>query len=152
MDLPSIAKMHRTLEGPGFEPGSEGRAGFAPLVLHIQPGPARVEVSQTAAVIGRHSDADIRLAYPEISRRHCRVVFAKGQWRLVDLNSLNGVWVNGERMLDVVLYDGDRVRIGSCVLTVERGTAVRMVTPPRKSEQEAEVLQSIADVLPRQAG
>jgi pSer/pThr/pTyr-binding forkhead associated (FHA) protein len=68
------------------------------------------------------------------------------------MNSTNGVWVNGERMQDAVIYDGDCVRVGFCELTVERGTPLRVAPPPRKSDPELQVLQRIADVLPRKAG
>lgn len=138
-----------SLQRPHVELRPNGRDGFAPLKLTVHPGHATATVTQTQAVIGRHSRADVRLAFPEVSRRHARVVFENGQWRITDLDSLNGVWINGERMLDAVLYDADRIRIGSCVLTVEQGTSVRAAT--RRSDPEAKVLKSIADALPRQA-
>ena len=147
---PNADSMH-PLQGPHHrELTPPGPAAFAPLVLRVQPLQTQVVVNQPHAVIGRHSHADIRLAFPEISRRHCRVIFEDGQWRIVDLDSLNGVWVNGERMFDVPLYDGDHVKIGCCFLKVERGTPARV--PALPSDPKAEVLQSIADVLPRQAG
>lgn len=139
-------------QGPHLELWPQGRAGFTPLKLMVQPGGAEIELNTPGAVVGRHSGADIRLAFPEISRRHCQFTFDDGQWRVIDLDSMNGVYVNGERMYESVVYDGDRVRVGFCVMTIERGTPVRVVTPPRKSDPELEVLQRIADVLPRQAG
>jgi pSer/pThr/pTyr-binding forkhead associated (FHA) protein len=140
------------LQGPHVEVRVERRSGFAPLRLVVQPGNGRVEVTRTQAILGRHSGADVRLPFPEVSRRHARVQFENGQWRIVDMDSLNGVWINGERMFESALYDGDHVRLGSCLLTVEQGTAVRVVLPMRKSDPDMEVLKSIADVLPRQAG
>jgi hypothetical protein len=151
MDHQPIDDAAHPLQGPHVEV-REGRSGFAPLRLVVHPGEARFEVTRTQAVLGRHSGADVRLAFPEVSRRHARVQFENGQWRIVDMDSLNGVWVNGERMFEAALYDGDFVRLGSCVLTVEQGTAVRVVLPMRKSDPDMEVLKSIADVLPRQAG
>jgi pSer/pThr/pTyr-binding forkhead associated (FHA) protein len=152
MDDQPIENDAHPLQGPHVEVHPEGRAGFASLRLMVQPGNARVEVTRTQAILGRHSGADVRLAFPEVSRRHARVHYVNGQWRIVDLDSLNGVWINGERMHDAVLYDGDRVRIGSCSLTVEQGTAVRVLTAPRRSDPDLEVLKKIADVLPRRAG
>jgi len=140
------------LQGPHVDVRVERRSGFAPLRLVVQPGNARVEVTRTQAILGRHSGADVRLPFPEVSRRHARVQFENGKWRIVDMDSLNGVWINGERMFESALYDGDHVRLGSCLLTVEQGTAVRVVLPMRKSDPDMDVLKSIADVLPRQAG
>lgn len=152
MEPTDINQTAHSLQGPHLELRPQEREGFAPLKLTVQPGNASASVTRTQAVIGRHSHADIRLAFPEVSRRHARVVYENGQWRIVDLDSLNGVWINGERMHDAVLYDADRVRIGGCVLTVEQGTPVRVVKAARRSDPEVKVLKSIADVLPRQAG
>jgi len=152
MDDQPIEDAAHPLQGPHVEVRPEGRSGFAALRLVVQPGNARLEVTRTQAILGRHSGADVRLAFPEVSRRHARVQYVNGQWRIIDLNSLNGVWINGERMHDAALYDGDRVRLGSCVLTVEQGTAVRILTPARKSDPDLDVLKRIADVLPRRAG
>ena len=149
--MEDIDQTAHSLQGPHLELQPEGREAFAPLKLTVQPGNASAVVTRPEAVLGRHSRADIRLAFPEVSRRHARVVFRDGQWRIVDLDSLNGVWINGERMHDAVLYQGDCVRIGVCVLTVEQGTPVRVLTP-RISDPQADKLQRIAAVLPRQAG
>ncbi|MCI0681748.1 MAG: FHA domain-containing protein [Gemmataceae bacterium] len=140
------------LQGPHLDVRPDGRPGFAPLKLLVSPGRTRVEVTGTQAIVGRHSEADIRLAFPEVSRRHARLLYENGQWRIVDLDSLNGVWINSDRMHDAVLYDGDRIRIGHCMLTVEQGTAVRVLTGPRPNDPEIDMLKKIADVLPRQAG
>ena len=152
MDDPVMFESGHALQGPHLELGAERRSGFAPLKLAVHPGNVSVEVARTSAVLGRHSRADLRLAFPEVSRRHCRVSFVNGQWRIADLNSLNGVFVNGERMHEAVLYDGDRVRIGSCVLTVAQGTPVRVVKPLRKHDRQLEVKENTAEALPRQAG
>lgn len=79
-------------------------------------------------------------------------MFASGQWRIADLDSLNGVWINGERMHEAVLYDGDRIRIGGCVLTVVHGTPRCVVKRKRKTDPQLRVIKDIAEALPRQAG
>ena len=150
MDDKILDKTAHFMQGPHMELGPQERDGFAPLKLMVHPGGVAVEIAQTSAILGRHSRADVRLAFSEVSRQHARVVFENGQWRIHDLDSLNGIWINGERMHEAILYDGDRVRIGSCVLSVERGTPAPVVKTPRRNDHE--VLKSIADVLPRQAG
>src|SRR5437868_1999047 len=101
-------------------------AGFVPLRLFAEPDQIRIELNRPFVVVGRHSEAGLRLAYPDVSRRHCRFSFESGQWRVYDLKSLNGVYLNGEQVIDAALYAGDRVRIGNVLLLVEAGTPVRI--------------------------
>ena len=62
-------------------------------------------------------------AYPTVSRRHARLTYADGVWRIEDLHSTNGTWVN-ERRLETgeqrPLQEGDRLALSrSCVLLVQ---------------------------------
>jgi predicted component of type VI protein secretion system len=55
-----------------------------------------------------------------ISRQHCQFDFTESGLFVSDLGSSNGTHVNGERIRDrVPLRDGDRVRVGGAVITVE---------------------------------
>jgi pSer/pThr/pTyr-binding forkhead associated (FHA) protein len=124
-------------------PDNELPPGFAPLRLRLQPGGLSVELTRASTLVGRHSDADVRLALPDVSRRHCRFVFADGGWQVIDLNSLNGVWINGERLQQSLLAQNDFVRIGSLTFLVDLGRE----TQPSPDEGDA-VLRSISDILP----
>ncbi len=80
----------------------EGDGGFA--VLRLGPGWTR---------IGRSRSADVRLDDPTVSRRHALVVLtADGDLRTLDDRSLNGLFVNGERVAWAPLSDGDELEIG----------------------------------------
>src|SRR5207247_535425 len=72
-----------------LDAAAETPAGFVPLRLVLQPGGLCVEVNRPDMLVGRHSTADVRLSLPDISRRHCRFIFADGTWRVVDLSSFN---------------------------------------------------------------
>jgi pSer/pThr/pTyr-binding forkhead associated (FHA) protein len=96
-------------------------ADFFPLRLVLQPSGATVELTQPDMLIGRHSHADLRLALPEVSRRHCRFLFSQGAWQLIDLNSLNGVHVNGLPIQQTTVHPGDLIRIGGFTFLVELG-------------------------------
>jgi pSer/pThr/pTyr-binding forkhead associated (FHA) protein len=87
-------------------------APFVPLRLVLQPSGMAVELTQPDMVIGRHSTADLRLPLPDVSRRHCRFVYAEGVWQLFDLDSMNGVFVNGERVRRAMVRHKDIVGIG----------------------------------------
>lgn len=64
--------------------------------------------------IGRATDAEIRVDDEGVSRKHARVSITPGaQVILVDLGSTNGTFVNGQKVGEQVLRDGDKVQIGS---------------------------------------
>ena len=110
---------------PLFGPHVPMPAGFAPLVLRLDAEGLVIELACPDALLGRHSNSDFRLAFPEISRRHCRIVFENGAWHVYDLKSLNGIFVNGERVNESILYTGDRLWIGCVKMRVVAGTLVR---------------------------
>jgi hypothetical protein len=62
--------------------------------------------------IGRSLAADIRFDDPTVSRRHALIVRQPGGLRVLDDRSLNGVFVNGERVEWSTLADGDEIVIG----------------------------------------
>jgi hypothetical protein len=62
--------------------------------------------------LGRSLAADVRFDDPTVSRRHALVVHGPDGVRVLDDRSLNGVFVNGERVEWSALNDGDDVTIG----------------------------------------
>jgi pSer/pThr/pTyr-binding forkhead associated (FHA) protein len=133
------------LQGPHKLAGNAPEHGaFVPLQLVVLPGGERIEVAKSMALIGRHSDVELRLSFPDVSRRHCRLLFDDGVWQIHDLDSLNGLFVNGERMQEATLYDGDRIRIGEATLLVIAAPA----PVPKPAGPATEMLRSIADALP----
>ena len=68
--------------------------------------------------IGRGRDADVRVDGQGISRKHARIVHAEGRCHMLeDLGSTNGLFVNGNRVVDrVELADGDRLQIGPALV------------------------------------
>jgi pSer/pThr/pTyr-binding forkhead associated (FHA) protein len=67
--------------------------------------------------IGRSLAADIRFDDPTVSRRHALIVRQPDGVRVLDDRSLNGVFVNGDRVEWRVLSDGDEVVVGRHRLT-----------------------------------
>ena len=109
------------LSGPKLAaaPKADLPRDFVPMRLLLQPGGFSVLLDRSEAVVGRHSNADVRLTLSDVSRRHCRFVFSDGAWRVFDMKSLNGVYVNGEKLQEATLFHGDRLQIGSLVFEVE---------------------------------
>jgi predicted RNA-binding Zn-ribbon protein involved in translation (DUF1610 family) len=62
--------------------------------------------------IGRSLAADLRFDDPTVSRRHALIVHHPDGVRLLDDRSLNGVFVNGERIDGRILQDGDEIIVG----------------------------------------
>jgi len=63
--------------------------------------------------LGRHPENTIQLLDRIVSKEHCHVDQVDGKWVLKDLGSLNGTFVNGERVGDRVLSQGDEISLGS---------------------------------------
>ncbi len=63
--------------------------------------------------LGRSPDNDIHLTEDRISRKHSQIAFGPGGYALYDLNSENGTYVNGNRIREHFLSDGDIIMIGS---------------------------------------
>ena len=62
--------------------------------------------------IGRSLAADVRFDDPTVSRRHALIVRQPDGVRVLDDRSLNGVFVNGERIEGKLLQDGDEIVVG----------------------------------------
>jgi pSer/pThr/pTyr-binding forkhead associated (FHA) protein len=62
--------------------------------------------------IGRSPSSDIQLEDSSVSRRHAVVAHRGGRAVLLDDRSLNGIYVNGQRVSEAALNDGDRIAIG----------------------------------------
>jgi pSer/pThr/pTyr-binding forkhead associated (FHA) protein len=66
--------------------------------------------------IGRGFIADLQLEDPGVSRRHAIVTQRRGRARILDDRSANGTFVNGRRVVEAELHDGDVIVLGSVVL------------------------------------
>jgi pSer/pThr/pTyr-binding forkhead associated (FHA) protein len=70
-------------------------------------------------VLGRRESCDVPLNFPNISGIHCELSFRDGYWSLKDLNSTNGVKVNGMRVQARPLKPGDEIGIGKRRFTIQ---------------------------------
>jgi pSer/pThr/pTyr-binding forkhead associated (FHA) protein len=134
--------------GPPAAPSGapEAPADFVPLRLVLRPAGVAVELTRHDVLVGRHSEADLRLPLPDVSRRHCRFTFAEGRWHVRDLNSLNGTYLNDQPVGYAPVSQGDRVRVGGFTFEVDLSGASRhdAVLPA-----EGGVLLSISRLLQR---
>jgi pSer/pThr/pTyr-binding forkhead associated (FHA) protein len=86
--------------------------GDEPLVFRLSPG--------TVKTIGRATGADLVLDAALVSRVHCRLEANAETLEVIDLESTNGVFVNGDRITRRHLLPGDTLRVGRIELQVGR--------------------------------
>lgn len=75
--------------------------------------------------VGRQRECDLALADEGVSHRHCEFAADEDFFLVRDLGSQNGTFVNGRRVLEAKLRDGDEVRIGGTRIKVELQGRVR---------------------------
>ena len=138
-----VGHPRHTLQGPHLQLP----VGFVPLRVCVEAEHLHIDVTCSVAIVGRHSDVDLRFAFPEVSRRHCRLAFENWQWRIYDLKSMNGIYVNNMPTLEATLYTGDVVRIGCVTLLIESGTPLRL---SKSDEEKRAKLRQIAEAWPAQ--
>ncbi|HEV2999636.1 MAG TPA: FHA domain-containing protein [Solirubrobacteraceae bacterium] len=83
--------------------------------LHIETGGdcRVVPLDREVVHLGRGLSAEVRLDDATVSRRHAVIVRRPGgEVAILDDRSMNGVWVNGERVTEAVLSDGDEILLG----------------------------------------
>jgi pSer/pThr/pTyr-binding forkhead associated (FHA) protein len=83
----------------------------APFTFRILPGNIKT--------IGRAPRADFIVDAALVSRLHCRLTAGAAEIEVVDLESTNGTFVNGERATRATLRSGDRLGVGRVELTVD---------------------------------
>lgn len=85
----------------------------------------------SALIIGRGPTCGLCLPDGAMSRQHCRIEPDGDRWRVVDLDSRNGTFVNGRRIQRRHFKDGDRLQVGDSVLvfTQSAPSGARPATP-----------------------
>jgi hypothetical protein len=113
-----------------FRIRSQGRATVQSNATHTQVGRARAvlvvngtehPITPAGVVVGRGTEADVRINDPGVSRRHVEFNVEGGDLPEIsvrDLGSTNGMLVDGHRMTNTPLRSGSEVRIGNTTMTV----------------------------------
>lgn len=90
---------------------------MAKLLVNESAGSREFELVDAEAHIGRELDNSVRIADPSISRHHAVVRRTATGYEVQDLQSSNGVLLNGSRVQTAPLQDGDRITLGQIQLT-----------------------------------
>jgi len=94
------------------------------VILNGAESAGIVELKETELLIGRQKGAQILLEGPKVSRRHARIFRENNDFRIEDLGSSNGTFLNGERLqAPTALRGSDEIGIGPYRLRFEGGEA-----------------------------
>src|SRR5438128_931780 len=88
-------------------------------VLQPVGGGDPIPLLKTQLVVGRRESCDVCLRFSNISSKHCELEQVHGTWIVRDLNSTNGIKVNGERVQEKRLYPGDELEIAKHRFRIE---------------------------------
>ena len=103
------------------------------VYFNTDGGRKDVPVEKANAVIGRALDCDVQVPRIGVSRRHCELIVAGEGVKVRDLGSSNGTYLNGQRVQEHDLAPGDRLQVGSVVLTLQIDGQPADVAPPKKA-------------------
>ncbi|CAL9514240.1 MULTISPECIES: DUF3662 and FHA domain-containing protein [unclassified Streptomyces] len=104
--------------GYGYPPAAAGQrppaapAGGGRTRYWIEINGTRHQISRPTLVLGRSTDADVRIDDPGVSRRHCEIRTGTPS-TIQDLGSTNGIVVDGQHTTRATLRDGSRIVVGS---------------------------------------
>ena len=111
--------------------GIQHRASHMPRVTVTVPGgfpqPYSFQLDHPPVVFGRLEDCDIQIDSASISSRHAQMTRVQGGFELRDLDSTNGVKVNGQRVAVVVLREGSSIELGDVTFNFELAPEERAV-------------------------
>ena len=94
-------------------------------LLVVEEGPksgSRYALDSEVVSAGRHPESDIFLDDVTVSRRHVDITHVGGEYRVNDVGSLNGTYINKQLVESAVLTDGDELQIGRFKLIFFHGT------------------------------
>ncbi|MGW6703783.1 FhaA domain-containing protein [Streptomyces sp. NPDC054956] len=109
--------------GPGARRPAPGAAAPVPPVSPggavrrhwIEINGTRHQISRPTLVLGRSTEADVRIDDPGVSRRHCEIRTGTPS-TIQDLGSTNGIVVDGQHTTRATLRDGSRIVVGSTTI------------------------------------
>jgi len=106
--------------GAGRGPQARGQGPSGPMPgtqtrRWIEINGTRHQISRPTMVLGRSTDADVRIDDPGVSRRHCEIRTGTPS-TIQDLGSTNGIVVDGQHTTRATLRDGSRIVVGSTTI------------------------------------
>lgn len=114
------------------------------IVLQQTATPKQVALFKLPYLIGRAPSCDLVLDNPQVSRAHAVLEQAGDAIQIRDLGGTNGTYVNGQRVENCVLGNGDEIKVGACAIrflssggdAISDAEALRLVTAAGKLPED----------------
>ncbi|MFL2993737.1 MAG: FhaA domain-containing protein [Acidimicrobiales bacterium] len=97
----------------------ENKGGFPPGSLINENG-ERLIITEQKLSIGRDTESTMQVVDVEVSRNHAEIRLLNTSFVLIDLQSTNGTFVNGQRVQEHTLQNFDQIKIGSTILLFQK--------------------------------
>ncbi|MEV0090362.1 DUF3662 and FHA domain-containing protein [Streptomyces sp. NPDC050738] len=110
---PAAPVPHRP--APASRPAAPGPMPSAQTRRWIEINGNRHQISRPTLVLGRSTEADVRIDDPGVSRRHCEIRVGTPS-TIQDLGSTNGIVVDGQHTTRATLRDGSRIVVGNTTI------------------------------------
>lgn len=88
------------------------------IILDHYARQTRCVLQTLPAVLGRNEHAEVMLTDPWVSHEHCKLLQHEGQIIVRDLESKNGVFMHGVRVLEADVHSGDCITLGRTEVTI----------------------------------
>jgi pSer/pThr/pTyr-binding forkhead associated (FHA) protein len=85
-----------------------------------------IELGDRDIVLGRGMDCDIRFVVENVSRKHARVFFSNEEFMIEDLDSTNGLFVNGIKVVRAALRNNDQIALGGVRLVFNEEKSLQL--------------------------
>jgi pSer/pThr/pTyr-binding forkhead associated (FHA) protein len=105
-------------------------------LVALDDGP-NILLDKPILLLGRHPECDVQIESRKISRRHCCIARVDDSFVVRDLGSTNGVRINGKRVAEGPLVDGDELVVGDLRYTVRNPEQSSTVAPLPPTPQVA---------------
>ena len=99
------------------------------VVLSTGMAGRTLELKVDKTTIGRVEDNTFQIAEPSVSSHHCEIFLRGSEIVVKDLNSTNGTFINGQKILEGVLKSGQVLRLGQIEIRLEDGSAPASSAP-----------------------
>lgn len=90
-----------------------------------------IPFKKPVTAIGRNIDNDIVINNNRVSRHHAEIRYQHGKFMLFDLDSSSGTFVNGARVKESILFDGDLIQLAN--------TAIMFMDDPSTDDSDLDV-------------
>jgi len=98
------------------------------------------ELKVDKTTVGRLDDNAFQISEPSVSSHHCELTRRGAELLVKDLNSTNGTFINGEKVVEAVLKPGQILRLGQVEMRLESGAAAAASAASKKPLEKTMVI------------